>query len=673
MPRPKSPSKRRQELEDELACVTLEAQVEVTKQARSLVESGWGEIVPSHEYSRTFDDEPNARRYGRNIWHTHIRDRANGDCIPIYETEQELAAIRAEGRLLSMFASVGCGAMESLKNYVIGTGFDVEVQCDDKSLCQDVQRFVDTFLDDNRFTGVMDREIHERGRVDGEPIIALYPGNRVPRADVMEPDWLTQPLDTRELSEWVEEKYGVQGPHYWKYGVHTVRNPHMQREDTTNPVGYHFFFGDEYDYIPASRVVHLKRNVPMRCKRGVSDFVGIWEELYDDKTLGRNLTKGAAIQAAIAFFRQHPVGASKTGIESMVASNATNDYQQQRNTTSGASTRTRKVEKFLPGTVKDMPAGMEYKASALGQPHSDIFIRVSQAVQRRIGVRWQMSEGFISGDYSNNAFASQLIAEGPFVKAREADQSDEKRILRELLWKALRMHFDAGRLARHGIEWEQMESVVELVVNAPAVATRDKYQQAQTAAIEISAGILSRRTAATEAGRDYDEEIEAGAEPAGLPPGQITATTGLPTDQEPLPTSTTGESPATDAALSTQQIQTSEDLVLNGAQITAATGIVTAVAKGELPRDSGLGQLKILFNLSDVQADAIMGTAGEGTTTNPNTNPNTPVIPPMLPNAGNVNDKADKNRAAAFESAVADVRTPEEARAILRQLRESYP
>ena len=72
------------------------------------------------------------------------------------------------------------------------------------------------------------------------------------------------------------------------------------------------------------------------------------------------------------------------------------------------------------------------------------------------------------------------------------------------------------------------------------------------------------------------------------------------------------------AADAEQDVKVSEDLVLNGAQITAATAIVTAVAIGDIPLDAGLGQLEILFNLSKEQAKQIMGSAGTDTPTTPN-------------------------------------------------------
>jgi hypothetical protein len=56
----------------------------------------------------------------------------------------------------------------------------------------------------------------------------------------------------------------------------------------------------------------------------------------------------------------------------------------------------------------------------------------------------------------------------------------------------------------------------------------------------------------------------------------------------------------------------------NGAQVTAATGIVKDVTEGMLPRESGIGQLIVFFKLSREDAELVMGTAGTGATVKPN-------------------------------------------------------
>lgn len=68
-----------------------------------------------------------------------------------------------------------------------------------------------------------------------------------------------------------------------------------------------------------------------------------------------------------------------------------------------------------------------------------------------------------------------------------------------------------------------------------------------------------------------------------------------------------------------------QDTALNGAQISSALEIVTAVAEERLPRDSGIGMLIEFFDLDPAAAEKIMGSVGNGF------KPKPPEPPPMLP------------------------------------------
>lgn len=76
-------------------------------------------------------------------------------------------------------------------------------------------------------------------------------------------------------------------------------------------------------------------------------------------------------------------------------------------------------------------------------------------------------------------------------------------------------------------------------------------------------------------------------------------------------------------------IATEADLVLNGAQITAAVDIVAKVTAGEVPRDTGVQMLQAFFNIAPKQAESIMGTAGTKTPTTPNPNPAVEKVKPV--------------------------------------------
>jgi hypothetical protein len=55
-------------------------------------------------------------------------------------------------------------------------------------------------------------------------------------------------------------------------------------------------------------------------------------------------------------------------------------------------------------------------------------------------------------------------------------------------------------------------------------------------------------------------------------------------------------------------------VAMNGAQVQAAQGIVQAVAKGELPRATGVAMLVQFFNMPEDAADAMMGEVGRSFT-----------------------------------------------------------
>lgn len=131
--------------------------------------------------------------------------------------------------------------------------------------------------------------------------------------------------------------------------------------------------------------------------------------------------------------------------------------------------------------------------------------------------------------------------------------------------------------------------------------------------------------------------------------------------------------PAQPGAGTEQDVEVLESAVLNGAQITAATAIVTAVAAGDIPRDAGMGQLQVLFNLTPQQAEQIMGSAGTDTPTTPNPKPATEgdSAPLQFPAAAPAKSRRPAGRklsatvTTSFATSVADAEAPAIRRAFL--------
>lgn len=475
----------------------------------------WGSIVDTREY---LTDDPSFGLGKIATVYTSIDDRSDGKLWPIYRCEQDLAYIRMCSRRLAEVSGKYVGAQEALANYVLGSGFEFEATCQHApQLATMLQAFIGELLGRWHFVGGLDREILDRSREDGESLVALeFDPEGWPCPLVIEPDCLTEPAKTRQIEDWLSD---CDNPQSWSFGVRTLSR------NTSNVLGYHVVFdsgGSHWEYYPESRLQHIKRNVPRNAKRGVSDWLPVGGDVLREAKLGRNMVEGAALQAAIAWILQSPAGMTSANTLSIGPGGASGSFQR---VTNGGGSQTTYTRNYPPGTILTPTAGLEYVAGPMGSERNAGFELVGQYILRSIGVRWNMPEYMISGDASNANYSSSLVAESPFVKARETDQRFYAEHFKRLLWKALRMLWESGRLTIP-CGWDHFRKMVEIKVDCPAVASRDAKAQADAAAVYVGMGAMSVRTAATEAGYDYDEELAAGAKKEELPP--MIAPTGGP-------------------------------------------------------------------------------------------------------------------------------------------------
>ena len=71
------------------------------------------------------------------------------------------------------------------------------------------------------------------------------------------------------------------------------------------------------------------------------------------------------------------------------------------------------------------------------------------------------------------------------------------------------------------------------------------------------------------------------------------------------------DEPKTELEESGEALQVDASTALNGAQVTAALGIVELVASGQMPRDAAITQIQTFFNLTEDQAVGILGSVGK--------------------------------------------------------------
>ena len=173
---------------------------------------------------------------------------------------------------------------------------------------------------------------------------------------------------------------------------------------------------------------------------------------------------------------------------------------------------------------------------------------------------------------------------------------------------------------------EQTPSPVAVVTDSPDTGAMDAVEELDAATSALQALASSMRDAASR--EVLRAVLDSLAEAKGYLTGEaVEAMVELPGEEEEAveveaeseveAETATESAPATGAApeesiaaAAAATGQPASAVALNGAQVQAAQGIITSVAKGELPRATGVEMLVQFFNMEPAAADTLMGTVG---------------------------------------------------------------
>lgn len=453
---------------------------------------------------RGFDERKPSSRVLPDFAH----DRANGDYYPIFQNEFDLAAIRGVARFLSESA-YGQGILGSRRNYVVHTGFDYAATAKrganaPEKLVVEVQRIIDEFLSANRWELDWEHELFDATETDGEVIVALETDGDQVRARRAEPSWLTQPADTTHL----ERRINATGHLDWKYGIAT------EPTDATKIHGYFIQWNGDptaWNFYAPSRMLHLKSNTPRHVKRGLSSFYPVDGQLTGATELLRRMTSGAGIQASIALIVEAAAGSGSMGIgdSSPIGRLANAGGSALR---SGGAYGRERYSDWGEGTVIDTK-NKKFQAGPMAGTQAANYIQVLQAGLRAAGTRWNMPEYMVSGDASNNNYASILESGSPFVRGVESDQEKRVKAFERLLWSVIRIALENGRLnlRKYGMTWLDLRAVINVIVSGTSPAVRDRVTDFAVDTVLNDKGMVSDESLATKYDWDWEEEKEKGA------------------------------------------------------------------------------------------------------------------------------------------------------------------
>jgi len=460
------------------------------------LQESWGETVDITEFMTDSSGFFNTNGLGA---FTQIYDRADGRFRPVYQNESDLKLIRAMSWLLVEKVPMAQAWVNRLLDYTIGTGFDWTIKLENVRLQKAVQNYVRETLDLSKWSSELERETYVREIADGEFLGELVYDEGQCLMVSREADELTEPSDKRQLEDWLGIESYVPS---WTFGVLTKKNMPEKH------IGYHFVRssdGMDWDYVPERNVIFWKRNVRARAKRGFSDFYKPHLYLLRADRVLTNTAEGAATQAAIAYIVEHKEGTQRQ------ANNIVNRFAPLTGKVDPLTGLAQRRRRMLPGTRLDVPEGQQYKAGLLGSNNSDIYVQVMEAALRLAGTVHGFPEGMLTGSYENANLASALVAEGPFMQGRQAEQVQRAERMREMLLKIIRVGAEKGRFRHHGIDsFDLLKDQMTVEVIPARILPRNVLEMTQALQLQKANGWVSDKTAINELGRDIDVETANG-------------------------------------------------------------------------------------------------------------------------------------------------------------------
>lgn len=425
-------------------------------------------------------------------------DRRNGDQWPYLRNMEDLRYYRGMSRVAVDGNSYGAGFLDRAIDFVIGDGMEPQVtlrgarkgavstgiadadqdgQPDADPRVEAVQRVIDEFRELNDWgRGCEDREEEgfRRQERDGEVFVRFFENgyNGIPYVRWVEPELIDSPP-----SALPEERWGVR---HKKGDVETVEAFYVYDS-------YDQSFGGEW--VDGWEIVRSKVGTDRTVLRGLPQFWLVAKALEQCEKLNNALTEVAAIQAAIAYVRQHAPGTLPSQITSMVSG----DYTEKARGAPGRD-RYQQVSWTDPGQVVDMTSGMNFLPGPVstGVP---AFVQGLQSRLRQVCARFGYPE-FFTGDASNNNFASSLVSGGPAERAFKRRQNKYANFQADVYKRACQYAVKAGRLS------EAEYRACEITVKPGTTSIANKLEEAQLDQILIQNKVKSVQTVMLERGLD---------------------------------------------------------------------------------------------------------------------------------------------------------------------------
>jgi len=248
------------------------------------------------------------------------------------------------------------------------------------------------------------------------------------------------------------------------------------------------FFRGQVEYhetIPAEEIVHWKILCDSNEKRGVPFLIGVAKYIKQyERWLGDRVRLNRLRNLFNLIIK--PEGVTPATFKS-------SNFSDETTTPSGKTPNT-KIPK--PGSAV-IAQGVDYDFKSLDLNATDTAAD-GRAIERMICKGTGLVEGVVTGDYSNQSFASSLVAESPMVKTIESWQDEVEGMFQEVLKKIFELAISAGKLPEG--------TSLKAVANFATMVHRDVKADTEAYQIHKENRWASNKTLSTKLGYDYEDE-----------------------------------------------------------------------------------------------------------------------------------------------------------------------
>lgn len=386
-------------------------------------------------------------------------------------TESDLKTMREKARSMYYKSPSARGIIESMILFVIGRHASVT------ATNKKAQEYWENWCRANKWDE-RSREIVRRTLRDGEIFARFF----TPKDKTLMPEKPDQKYYTP--IRFIEPGEIKDNTNTHSHGIET------DPDDVETILNYYREFSknnvEQKEKIPAEEVIHLKILCDSNDKRGVSFFVGIAKYIKEyEKWLGDRIRLNRI--RTIFNLLIKPEGMSPASFKAK--------FQDETTTPSG-KTASKKIPK--PGSAV-IAQGVDYEYKSLDLKAADT-ANDGRAIERMICKATMLVEGIVTGDYSNQNYASSLVAESPMVKMVESWQDVFDNLFQAIFAKVIQ------RAKQYGQIGKEIEETCECEFATMVHRELDK----DTAAYQIHRQNrwASDKTISTKLGYDYDAEQE---------------------------------------------------------------------------------------------------------------------------------------------------------------------